>query len=431
MVTICTDRAYSTAARRGGTAAAGGSVRIREHYLSDAGLVVPVAQTLMGSTTASGNNQNQQQSPTAYLLPDSASLRVYLELFERPDFTGLAHDDSQTVAMLLLHSVLEEAAWDMTQKQRGRLQAVLRAQHNAIIFYNDFCAETYVKAGGIAAIAKAATWCSQQIFINSQNRQQQQSPVLVVMTDDTAALQLHLATATADAAVVIVLTCEQYIDKYCTARHAPALQSLRQQLQKAALAQTDIAAVQTTADSNSIALQQDAANIAAGLKHGIYIQGRLQIFKHNPREGTVSAKSTKTSSTTGTSQQTILISGRTSLNCAIDNDIVAVQLLPRNKWRKPESSRRLTVSAQTRADDDVDDSADTSNDDSDTTARGTVPTGVIVGIIQKRRRLYVATIPPEEASRSGESGVLATPMDVRIPKVSTHSHHLCTCIESH
>jgi Rrp44-like cold shock domain len=418
MVTICTDRAYSTAARRGGTAAAGGSVRIRERYLSDAGLVVPVAQTLLGSTTASSSTSNKPQSPTVYLLPDSASLRTYLELFERPDFTGLAHDDSQTVAMLLLHSVLEDAAWDMTQKQRGRLQAVLRAQHNALIFYNDYCAETYVKAGGIAAVSKAATWCSQQIHTNSQNRQQQQPPVLVVMTDDPAALQLQSATATAAAAVVRVLDCEQYIDTYCNAQHAAALHSLRQQLHKAALAQTDNAAKQTIADSSGIALQQDAATIIAGLKHGIYLQGRLQIFKHNPREGTVSAKPVKSTSSTGTGQQSILISGRTSLNCAIDNDIVAVQLLPRDKWRKPESSRKLTVSAQTRADDDVNDSNDENSDT--TAASGTVPTGVIVGIIQMRRRPYVATIPPEEASRSGESGVLATPMDVRIPKVSTH-----------
>jgi hypothetical protein len=275
MVTICTDRAYITAARRGVTAAAGGSVRIRERYLSDASRVVPVAQTL-GSTTASSNNQNQQQLPTVYLLPDSASQRVYLELFARPDFTGLGHDDSQTVAMLLLHSVLEEAAWDMTQKQRS--SATCSAQRPHLLQ----CAETYVKAGGAAALVKAATWCSRQIYTNSQNRQQQQSPVLIVMTDDSTALQLRLAAATADAAVVTVLTCEQYIDKCCTARHAPALQSLRQQLHNAALAQADIAAAQTTADSNSIALQQDATNTAAGLRHGVYSQGRLQIFKRNP-----------------------------------------------------------------------------------------------------------------------------------------------------
>jgi len=66
--------------------------------------------------------------------------------------------------------------------------------------------------------------------------------------------------------------------------------------------------------------------ISGGLKAGLLYQGSINISIYNYLEGTIMAN------IDGEETQ-ILISGRASLNRAIQGDTVAVKLLPKEEWK--------------------------------------------------------------------------------------------------
>ena len=79
----------------------------------------------------------------------------------------------------------------------------------------------------------------------------------------------------------------------------------------------------------------------------------------------------------------IFIHGNSHRNRAVDGDLVVVALLPKAEWKSP--SNAIAASAQ--------DGKDSSSDDSGGKA---VPTGKIVGILQRNWRDYVASFAQTE-----------------------------------
>ncbi|CAI5531049.1 unnamed protein product, partial [Closterium sp. Naga37s-1] len=82
--------------------------------------------------------------------------------------------------------------------------------------------------------------------------------------------------------------------------------------------------------------------ITAGLQRGLYHQGKLRVSRYNCFEAFVGSESLG---------DEILVIGRCDMNRAVDGDVVAVELLPREQWKEPTSG------ALREREDDHDDAA--------------------------------------------------------------------------
>lgn len=182
-------------------------------------------------------------------------------------------------------------------------------------------------------------------------------------------------------------------------------------------------------------------DILAGLKSGIYHQGSLRVSRFNPFEGWVGSESIGSD---------ILISGRVDMNRALDGDIVAVELLPMDKWKGPSSklpssSSRQAANGEDRREDGGEEEGEGGAEDDEggaeifqvapgdhfdpepsTTANpglggeGGRPSGKVVGVVKRnwRTRGYCGSLKPQESPlRAHASNVLFLPIERRYPMI--------------
>ncbi len=99
-------------------------------------------------------------------------------------------------------------------------------------------------------------------------------------------------------------------------------------------------------------------------------------------------------------------------------DLVVVELLPRNQWLAPSN---VVVAEE---EEDADSAAAAAGTAASESVTGVVPTGRVVGVLQRNWRSYVATIQLEQGGAGGRTvteKLMAVPMDRRIPKVRVAS----------
>jgi exosome complex exonuclease DIS3/RRP44 len=205
------------------------------------------------------------------------------------------------------------------------------------------------------------------------------------------------------------------------------------------------------------------SQLQAGLTAGELHQGKLNISRHNSRQGAVFVSSLK-------GHTSILLRGDEALNRAIDGDIVAVRLLPEAEWTDQVDSKLADRAALAAADDDEEDGAgerdmgampfaadletavETGWGDDQTElasmgsagaaapngcggggsggggpgssapssgaragSRGKRACGVVVGVVKRGWRPYVCVLDPD----SGLGGnYLAEPLDQRVPRIN-------------
>ena len=152
--------------------------------------------------------------------------------------------------------------------------------------------------------------------------------------------------------------------------------------------------------------------IQTGLKSGKYLQGTFQASRENRLEGFVNVYSM---------EKWIIVQSSDSLNRAVHEDIVAVELLPESQWTCPsdvvinEDTKLLALNG------DEEDTEALMDTLPITTATRVVdksllrPTGRIIGIIKRNWRQYCGTILPLQ----NMSGLHHTfvPADKRIPRI--------------
>jgi exoribonuclease R len=124
---------------------------------------------------------------------------------------------------------------------------------------------------------------------------------------------------------------------------------------------------------------------------GLLLRGRLDVTKESVKEAYVSAGG-----------KTYFVS-KENMGAAFHQDMVVVEVLPESQWGWPVGKRRIIFNS----DDEIDDFV--------TSSLPPVPSARVVLIDQPSRRTFVATMtdPPS----NDESGVLVTPMDIRIPRI--------------
>ncbi|KAM3624876.1 uncharacterized protein V6R79_003236 [Siganus canaliculatus] len=142
--------------------------------------------------------------------------------------------------------------------------------------------------------------------------------------------------------------------------------------------------------------------LEAGIKSGRYLKGTLNINKHHNEafimpEG-LSDKSTDLSCG-------VLVCDAKHRNRAVHGDLVAVELFPKSEWKG-----KVTALAV----------GQTEDKNGDENKSKPMPTGCVVGILQRNWRDYVVTFPSRDGTQSQSRSfqhILAVPWDRRIPKI--------------
>ncbi|CAK6981761.1 DIS3-like exonuclease 1 [Scomber scombrus] len=144
--------------------------------------------------------------------------------------------------------------------------------------------------------------------------------------------------------------------------------------------------------------------LEAGIKSGRYIQGTLNVNKHRSQhEASVRPEGITTKNTDRRGE--VLVDGSKNRNRAVHGDVVVVELLPKSEWRGKVTALSEGQTEEKRGDD---------------SESKPMPTGRIVGILQRNWRDYVVTFPlregPQPQTRNSQR-ILAVPWDNRIPKI--------------
>jgi exoribonuclease R len=178
-----------------------------------------------------------------------------------------------------------------------------------------------------------------------------------------------------------------------------------------------------------------AAEADIGVRNGSLLSGKIYVFPHNSHDAEVAV----------VGGLTVLISGRSDMNRALDGDTVVIRVHPKTKWNRICGS--LTISPQADAFDTTDGSDEEESDnqviDSQNSADNTLMvTGMVVAIIRRDISEMVVTVPmshfestSQSTSLAGstsipsdslerENFILVPPLDMRLPKIRIRTRQL-------
>lgn len=158
------------------------------------------------------------------------------------------------------------------------------------------------------------------------------------------------------------------------------------------------------------------SKIQAGIKAGTFLQGTYRASRDNYLEGTVFVHGEGDESTE------VLLQGLTNLNRAVHQDVVAVQLLSRDKWVAPSS---IVLQDEGMAKDDAGEEEDEDKALKTSAAEAAKkPTGKVVGIIKRNWRPFCGMLNVSQIKESTRH--LFTPADRRIPRIRIETRQAST-----
>ncbi|KAK2489328.1 hypothetical protein MC885_011272 [Smutsia gigantea] len=151
------------------------------------------------------------------------------------------------------------------------------------------------------------------------------------------------------------------------------------------------------------------SKLQQGIKSGTYLQGTFRASRENYLEATVWVHG----DTEENQEASVMLQGLKNLNRAVHEDIVAVELLPKNQWVAPSS---VVLLDEGQNEDDVEKEEERVH-----TLKTAVnekmlkPTGRVVGIIKRNWRPYCGMLSKSGIKESRRH--LFTPADKRIPRI--------------
>uniref|UniRef100_A0A8C1A826 Exosome complex exonuclease RRP44 n=1 Tax=Cyprinus carpio carpio TaxID=630221 RepID=A0A8C1A826_CYPCA len=144
------------------------------------------------------------------------------------------------------------------------------------------------------------------------------------------------------------------------------------------------------------------SRIQSGIKNGMFLQGTFHANRDNYLEGKVFINRE------GEEINEVLLQGLQNLNRAVHQDVVAVELFPKERWVAPSS---VVLQDDSPNDEDADEDETENNVNSSVLK----PTGRVVGVIKRNWRPFCGMLSQsmiKEATRH-----LFTPADRRIPRI--------------
>jgi exosome complex exonuclease DIS3/RRP44 len=292
----------------------------------------------------------------------------------------MEHEGIESV--VILQTVLEELKHKSTPIYQRLRALISEPTKKFYVFCNEHHRETFVKQlpgesqndRNDRAIRKAVEWYKHHI---------QGEVEFVLVTDDAENRRKAIEDG------LLAFSAREYVEKLDEFPELVDLVAARDE-------KTD------EANQFSYLEHLSATQISAGLKSNAFYQGVVSISTHNFLEGTVIIK-------VNNEEQTIHLIGREALNRAIQGDVVAVQILPKDQWKS-------NVSAI--VEEEVTDSDTVSKE---MELKDTVATGIVIGIIKRNWRPYCGTIDAQSVQTTSTittiQNVFFWSMDKRIPKV--------------
>ncbi|XP_030581044.1 DIS3-like exonuclease 1 isoform X1 [Archocentrus centrarchus] len=350
---------------------------VREHYLRTR---VPCCSCLC-QADCENDGKLLPGDLTHYVVPDAAVVVDYLEILEFRELQGIIFTQTACQA---LHS--------KGRRHYNRLRNLVRdPRHDCVLFANEFQEYSYCPREKGESQEKWQTRCVYSAAVWYYNHLAGMMNIVMITEDPEAIAQYSSLTSG-----VYVISVQDYLQSFWSDLQAAheLYSSISQALQE-----------QGGEDGEKeYAEHLPAEVLEAGIKSGRYIQGTLDVSKHRPQNDAFIR--TKNISNKNTDLLlNALVYGRKNRNRAMHGDEVVVELFPKNEWRG-----KVTALTQGQGD-------EKSGEDSESAP---IPTGRVVGILQRNWRDYVVTFPQRDGTQSqsrNSQRILAIPWDHRIPKI--------------
>ncbi|CAH3019970.1 unnamed protein product [Porites evermanni] len=356
---------------------------VREHYLRKD---VPChSEICTGCEQGSGNQLSS--SLTHYVVPDCQVSKLFLEVFECPEIQGV----------IFLQTVVNFVQHQGGRKLHSQLKNLVNdSRQQCIIFSNEFCDGAYIpREPGESSedwqwrsVYNAAVWY--------HNHLQQMIPIVVLTEDQEMAANYeskHLG--------VYVLSTENYLNNFY-----PNIQSVLELYYSLAAVNAELKESATEVVTKEYLEYLPLEVLEAGIKSGRFLQGCLNVNKHCAQdEAFVQKSGESTSSSKDSLDSDVLICGMANRNRAVHGDIVVVELLHKSQWK----GRSISLKSRNEGEQlSVGEQSDV------------MPTGRVIGILQRNWRDYVASFDENEelqGTRKIAGKVVVVPWDYRIPKI--------------
>ncbi|XP_070686675.1 DIS3-like exonuclease 1 [Pempheris klunzingeri] len=349
---------------------------VREHYVRER---VPCYSSLCQA----GCDNDGKVLPgdlTHYVVPDVGVVVDYLEILEFRELQGVVF--TQTACQAVQHT--------KGRRQYNRLRNLLKdPRHDSVLFANEFQEYSYCPREKGESQEKWQTRCVYSAAVWYYNHLAGMKDVVMITEDQDAVGQYGSLNSG-----VYVISIQEFLQNFWPELQAAheLYSSISQALQEK----------ESDGSQREFAEHLPAEVLEAGIKSGRYFQGTLNISKHH-NEATIT--------TDGFSDKNkdlswgVLVHGAKHRNRAVHGDVVAVELLPKSEWRGK-------VTALTEG--QVEEKGGEENESKP------MPTGRVVGILQRNWRDYVVTFPLRDGTQSqtrNSQRILAVPWDHRIPKI--------------
>uniref|UniRef100_A0A8C1GWW8 Exosome complex exonuclease RRP44 n=1 Tax=Cyprinus carpio TaxID=7962 RepID=A0A8C1GWW8_CYPCA len=317
-----------------------------------------------------------------YLIPDTNVVLHQIDILEDPLIRNV----------IILQTVLQEIRHRSAPAYKRIKDAIHEKEKHFYMFTNEHHRETFIERepGESAndrndrAIRVAAKWYADHLAKKTNGG----SLKVVLLTDDRANKEK------AEQYGLIVYRCEEYIK---------SLIGNPELVDRLALQPDD----QNEITGSKLLFPEHLplSRIQSGIKNGVLLQGTFHANRDNYLEGTVFINRE------GEDINEVLLQGLQNLNRAVHQDVVAVELFPKERWVAPSS---VVLQDDSPNDEDAEED-ETENKGVPPDSSILKPTGRVVGIIKRNWRPYCGMLSQsmiKEATRH-----LFTPADRRIPRI--------------
>ncbi|XP_065058694.1 exosome complex exonuclease RRP44-like [Rhopilema esculentum] len=345
----------------------GGIVKIvREHYLrDDVGCGAEQCDTCVLNKRAL--SKNPQSFSTLcdfphYILPDTNVVLRQLDVLE----------DNLIQNVILLQTVLDEVKSRSFVTYKRIREIIERPDKHFYVFCNEHHWETYVERlkgetpndRNDRAIRLAASWYDKHLELCSLEKDSTDRVSIVLLTNDIANKEAAISGG---------------IEAYTVHTYIKSITGSPDLFEKLAQADDKGRRDDSIIKDGKVLFPEhlSLSEIQVGLRTGKYFQGSFSASRENYLEGQVKVSE----------NESIFIQGLANLNRSVDGDIVAVEILPKDRWMKPSS---MVV------EENEEESEETPEIIDDETKADSLlkPTGKVVGIVKRCWRQYCGAISP-------------------------------------
>ncbi|KAE8297743.1 DIS3-like exonuclease 1 [Larimichthys crocea] len=351
---------------------------VREHYLRER---VPCCSCLC-QAACDNDGKVLPGDLTHYVVPDVGVVVDYLEILEFRELQGVVF--TQTACQAVQHS--------KGRRQYNRLRNLLKdPRHDCVLFANEFQEYSYCPREKGESQEQWQTRCVYSAAVWYHNHLAGMMDIVMITEDRDAIAQYGSLNAG-----VYVISVQDFLrDFWPQVQAAHELySSISQALQEK----------ESEASQKEYSEHLPAEVLEAGIKSGRYIKGTLNISKHRPQnEASIMTDGLSNKSTD--LSRGVLVDGGKNRNRAVHGDVVVVELLPKSEWRG-----KVTALTEGQGEEKGGEENESQP----------MPTGRVVGILQRNWRDYVVTFPPRDGTQSqsrNSQRILAVPWDRRIPKI--------------